>query len=145
MMPAGDQGTMVTLSPLTNDLITSTLAAQGYHYFTDDEGDVGGWWDSNLFYFFRLGNSGEMLQVRVRTDRQFSVDDVPRLHEFCNSWNHDRLWPKAYVHVADDGSAQVYGEVLADLEAGVAQPQLQQIIECGLATGCQLADAVAQL
>ncbi len=141
-MPAGE---LATLVPLTNDIIAAVLDTHGYQYFTDDDGDLAGWWDENLIYFFRFGNDGELLQVRTRTRRTFSVDDVRRLHEFCNGWNHDRYWPKAYVHVADDGTAQVYGEVIADLEAGVSTQQLDQILECGIATGCQLAEAVDAL
>jgi hypothetical protein len=70
---------------------------------------------------------------------------VVRLYEFCNAWNHDRLWPKAYVHVQDDGTVNVIGEVLADWERGVTDEQLDQVMICGVATGCQLADAVAEL
>jgi len=75
----------------------------------------------------------------------FSIDDVPALYAFCNSWNHDRLWPKSFVHVNDDGSARVCGEVVADLERGVTAQQLDQLIGCGISTGCQMSEAVAEL
>jgi hypothetical protein len=141
-MPAGE---LATLAPLTNELIIAALEARDYQHFTDDDGDIGGWWDENLIYFFRFGQEGELLQVRTRTRRAFTVEEVTRLYEFCNSWNHDRFWPKAYVHVADDGTAQVYGEVITDLEAGISPEQLDQLLECGIATGCQLSEAVDEL
>jgi hypothetical protein len=138
-------GELQHLLPLSVELITSVLDAHGFAYFVDADGDVGGRWHDNLIYFFRLGEDREMLQVRTMTRSTFSTDDVPRLYAFCNAWNHDRLWPKAYVHVGDDGVARVIGEVLADLEKGVSVPQIDQVMVCGIATGCQLSDAVAQL
>lgn len=138
-------GEVHRLLPLSAELITSVLDARQFSYFTDDDGDIAGRWEGNLIYFFRLGRDGEMLQVRTLTSTEFSTDDVPRLYAFCNAWNHDKLWPKAYVHVGDDGTARVVGEVLADLEKGVALPQLDQLIACGVVTGCQLAEAVAAL
>lgn len=141
----GSVGPVPPLQQLSNDLIAEVLTARGYKYFTDSDGDVGGHWDNTLIYFFRLGEYQEMLQVRAMARRTFSIDDVPRLYAFCNSWNHDKLWPKAYVHVGDDGTAGVYGEVTTDLEKGVTLAQLDQLIACGISTGCALAEAVGEL
>jgi hypothetical protein len=134
-----------TLQPLSNELIGSVLDAREFTYFTDADGDIGGWWYDNLIYFSRLGPARELLQVRTRSHRDFDIDDVPRLHAFCNRWNHDKLWPKAYVHVADDGTAFVVGEVVTDLEYGVSAEQLDQLMMCGIATGCELATEVDAL
>ena len=138
-------GEVQTLAPLTNELIAGVLTARGYNFGTDDDGDIGGMWDDNLIYFFRRGAKGEMLQVRTLAVTEFTVDDVPRLYAFCNEWNHDRLWPKAFVHVNDDGTVRVFGEVTTDLERGVSTAQLDQLIGCGISTGCQLAEAAAGL
>jgi hypothetical protein len=142
---AGERGTVDTLLPLTNELITGVLRERGYRHFTDSDGDIGGHWDNTLIYFFLLGERGEMLQVRAMARRTFAIEQVPRLYAFCNSWNHDKLWPKAYVHVSDDGTAGVYGEVTTDLEKGVTVAQLDQLIACGISTGCALAEAGAEL
>jgi putative sensory transduction regulator len=139
---AGDLGQLL---PLSNELIASVLDAREFTHRLDDDGDIFGNWHGNLIYFFRIGEKREMLQVRALTATVFGIDQVSRLYEFCNSWNHDRLWPKAYVHVADDGSARVVGEVIADWEHGVTVAQIDQVMICGIATGCQLADAVAEL
>jgi hypothetical protein len=140
-----DGGRWQTLQPLTNDLIAAVLGARGYTFYTDADGDLVGKWDENLIYFFRLGTDGDLLQVRTLSATTFSIDDVPELYAFCNTWNHDRLWPKAFVHVNDDGSARVCGEVVADLERGVTPHQLDQLINCGISTGCQMSEAVAEL
>jgi len=133
------------LRSLSNEMIAATLDARGFVYRIDADGDICGNWHGNLIYFFRIGEFREMLQVRALTRSVFSTDDVPRLYAFCNAWNHDRLFPKAYVHVADDGTVRVVGEVIADWEKGVTADQLDQVMICGIATGCQLADAVAEL
>ncbi len=126
-------------------MITAALDARGFSYFVDADGDIAGNFQGNLVYFFRLGERREMLQIRALVQHVFGMDDVTRLYEFCNVWNHDRLWPKAYVHVNDDGTVNVIGEVIADWERGVTGEQLDQVLICGVATGCQLADAVAEL
>jgi Putative bacterial sensory transduction regulator len=133
------------LQPLSNELITAALDARGFTYSVDDDGDVLGNWQGTLVYFFRIGERREMLQVRALPPRAFSTDDVPLLYAFCNAWNHDKLFPKAYVHVADDGTARVVGEVVVDWEHGVTPRQLDQVMLAGIATGCELSDAVAEL
>jgi len=126
-------------------MITAALDARGFSYFVDADGDIAGNFQGNHVYFFRLGENHEMLQVRALVQHVFGIEDVLRLYEFCNAWNHDRLWPKAYVHVNDDGTVNVIGEVMADWERGVTSEQLDQVLICGVATGCQLADAVGAL
>jgi hypothetical protein len=133
------------VQPLTQDMITDALTARGFHFIIDEDGDIAGNFQGNLIYFFRLGENREMLQIRALVQHVFGMDDVLRLYEFCNAWNHDQLWPKAYVHVNDDGTVNVIGEVVADWEHGVTAEQLDQVVICGVATGCQLADAVAGL
>ena len=131
--------------PLTNELIAGVLGSHGYSFAVDPDGDLVGRWDDNIIYFFRLGTSGEILQVRTVASRVFGIDDVPRLYGFCNAWNHDRLWPKAFLHVNDDGTVRVLGEVVVDLDAGVSREQLDQLLACGITSGCQLADALEEL
>ncbi|MFI6072984.1 YbjN domain-containing protein [Actinoplanes sp. NPDC051343] len=133
------------MQSLSQEMITDALTARGFRYFVDEDGDVAGNFQGNLIYFFRLGAGRQILQIRAMVQHVFGIDDVRRLYEFCNAWNHDQLWPKAYVHVNDDGTASVIGEVVADWEHGVSAEQLDQVVICGVATGCQLADAVAAL
>ena len=133
------------MQALTHELIKSVLDARDYTYMVDEDGDVLGNFQGNLVYFFQIGEQREMLQVRAMVQHVFGMEDVLRLYEFCNAWNHDRLWPKAYVHTADDGTVRVIGEVVGDWEQGVTPEQLDQVMICGIATGCELADAVAEL
>jgi hypothetical protein len=138
--PASDR-----LVSLSTEAIAAVLDARGFAYELDADGDLCGNWQGNIIYFFRIGEFREMLQIRALTARAFTTDDVPRLYAFCNAWNHDRLFPKAYVHVADDGSVRVIGEVFVDWERGVTAEQLDQVMIGAIGTTCQLADEVADL
>jgi hypothetical protein len=134
------------LPALSNEMIAAALDARGFTHSIDGDGDIYGNWENNLIYFFRIGEFREMLQVRAMARRVFTTDEVPRLYAFCNGWNHDRLFPKAYVHVdEDDRTVRVVGEVVADWEKGVTAEQLDQVMICGIATGCQLSAEVDQL
>ncbi|MET8349388.1 MULTISPECIES: type III secretion system chaperone family protein [unclassified Micromonospora] len=133
------------LRPLTGELVAAVLAARGRPVGRAVNGDLVGRFDDNLIWFLRLGGDGELLQVRTLVAPTFSIEQVPALYAFCNSWNHDRLWPKAFVHVDDDGRARVCGEVITDLERGVTPHQLDQLLDCGISAGCQLAVAVGRL
>lgn len=147
--PAPPGGSDRMLQPLTNELITDALTAMELKYFTDSDGDVGATWDDFIVYFFRMGEQHEILNVRVTIHRKFPVEDVLRLQTFCNDWNRDKLWPKAYVRVSEqDGrpvEAQVIGEVVTDLEYGVALAQLRQLISCAVGTGSSLGTALQEL
>lgn len=133
------------LRPLTGELVAAVLAARGRTVGRAVNGDLVGRFDDNLIWFLRVGEAGELLQVRTMVTPTFGIERVPELYAFCNSWNHDRLWPKAFVHVDDGGRARVYGEVITDLERGVTSHQLDQLLDCGISAGCQLAVAVARL
>ncbi|MEV6298739.1 YbjN domain-containing protein [Actinoplanes sp. NPDC051861] len=133
------------MQPLSNDMIKAALDARGFAYFVDADGDVAGNFQGNLIYFFRLGERQEILQVRGMMQHVFSLDDIGKLYEFCNTWNRDQLWPKAYVHVTDEGAAMVVGEVTSDWEHGVTPEQLDQVLLCGIATGCRLGEALGEL
>ncbi|MEU7980631.1 YbjN domain-containing protein [Micromonospora sp. NPDC049081] len=133
------------LRPLTADLVAAVLAHRGYAVVTDDDGELVGRWDDSLIWFLRRGTLDELLQIRTVTAPTFGIDHVPALYAFCNTWNHDQLWPKAFVHVGDDGRAQVCGEVVTDLERGVTPHQLDQLLDCGITAGCRLAAAVGLL
>ncbi|WP_428961400.1 type III secretion system chaperone family protein [Micromonospora fluostatini] len=133
------------LRPLTGDLVAAVLAHRGYPVHTGPGGDPYGRWDDSVIWFLRLGAAGEVLQVRTVAAPTFDIERVPALHAFCNTWNHDQLWPKAFVHVDDGGRARVHGEVVTDLERGVTPHQLDRLLDRGVSAGRRLATAVGRL
>lgn len=132
-------------SPLSTARIVDWIKEYGYSYFIDSDGDVGGLWHSRLFYFLLFGPEREILQVRGQWNREITIDRVEEVLEFCNEWNTDRIWPKAYFRVRDNGMIQVYGEVAVDLEHGASDDQLDQVLACGLSTGAMLFDALDEM
>ncbi|MFE7408382.1 YbjN domain-containing protein [Isoptericola sp. NPDC057559] len=123
------------LSPLSRDRVTDWMERSGFSYFVDSDGDVGGLWHGWLFYFLVLGERAEVLQVRGQWHRDLTIDRLGEILQICNEWNAERIWPKAYVRVRDDGSVVVCAEVTVDVGSVVGEAQLDQLLQCGLSTG----------
>lgn len=127
------------LAPLSTDRIKATLDARDAQYGVDDDGDVGGYWDGHLFYFFLLGQSQEYLQVRGRWNRKVGIDQKAAVVDAVNGWNADKLWPKVYVR--DEGDfVGVYAEHTVDYEHGATDEQLDLHLACAIATSGQVFD-----
>ena len=126
-----------TLAPLSRDRVTAALDGRDMRYGIDDDGDVGGYWDGHLFYFFIMGQNEEYLQVRGRWNRKVAVDQATPLLELVNEWNASHLWPKGYVRVEDD-VVGVYVEHTVDYEHGLSDQQADLHLACGISTGLQL-------
>ncbi|MBD7920078.1 YbjN domain-containing protein [Cellulomonas sp. Sa3CUA2] len=123
--------------PLTRDRVADYLLARGYRFVVDDDGDLTGTWDGSRFWFLLLGEQQEILQVRGRWHRSLPLEQRRALALALNDWNRERIWPKAYAR-EEEGMLAVYAEVSADLEPGVTDVQLAQLLACGLGTGVQL-------
>jgi hypothetical protein len=126
-------------APLTHERITGVLDAREMGYGVDDDGDIGGYWDGHLFFFFRLGQNQEYLQARGRWNRKVGVDQLDKVVSIVNEWNAGKLWPKGYVRVEGDGEVLgVYAEHTVDYEHGVTDEQLDLHLACAISTGLQL-------
>ena len=122
-------------TPLSTRRIGDYLSRRGYHFRIDDDGDVTGTWDGNRFWFLLLGEHDEILQVRGRWAGALPAAARLAVLQAANDWNRERIWPKTYVRVRDNGAVLVYTEVTVDLEHGVTEDQLDQLLQCGLTTG----------
>lgn len=127
-------GDLEPAAALSRDRVTDWLESSGFSYFIDSEGDVGGLWHGWLFYFLVLGERSDVLQVRGQWHRDLTIERLEEILEVCNEWNAERIWPKTYVRVRDDGSVVVCAEVTADVGSELTAPQLGQLLECGLST-----------
>lgn len=120
--------------PLSRERIEAFLTSQGWAFGVDPDGDVGGRWDDNLFYFFRLGDAEEVLQIRGRWKHSPPVDREAEIVPLLNELNGTLIWPKLYARVEGE-ELGIYAEVSTDLEHGVSDDQLGQLLSCGLMTG----------
>lgn len=147
-MPAEQPGSSVRVvqrpRPLDSARIEAYLVARGYHVVRDEDGDLTGTWDGDRFWFLLLGEDHEVLQVRGRWHRTLPVDRRSAALLAINDWNRERIWPKAYLR-EEDGRTALYAEVSVDLEHGVTDDQLAQLVACGLGTGVQLFAALGTL
>jgi hypothetical protein len=125
------------LTPLSQQRVIDRLDAQGFVYVVDDDGDLGGVWDDHVFYFLLLGRVGEFLQVRGRWNREVGADEIGSLLDAVNTWNTEKLWPKAYVRV-DGTDVGVFAEHVVDYEHGVTDAQLELHLACAITTSLQL-------
>ena len=129
---------------LTRDRIASYLAGRGYRYLVDEDGDLTGMWEGSRFWFLLLGEHHEIVQIRGRWHRTLPVPQRSSVLLAANDWNRERIWPKVYVREEDDELA-LYSEVSVDLEHGVTDTQLAQLLACGLGTGVQMFSALDSL
>jgi hypothetical protein len=120
------------------------LQAGEYHYSVDSDGDVGGIWDDNFFYFFVMGQLQEIWNIRGRWHQWLPVEQRNELREVIDDWHREKLWPKGYTRVDDEGRVRVYAEIVVDWEPGVTDAQLAQTIRCATATSCEFFDHIAE-
>ena len=130
--------------PLTRARVQAYLTSRSYHVQVDDDGDLTGTWDGDRFWFLLLGEDEELLQVRGRWHRVLPSARRAAALLAVNDWNRERVWPKVYLRDEDEGVA-VYTEVTTDLEPGVSDDQLAQLVACGLGTGVQVFAALSAL
>ena len=129
-------------APVSPARIASWMSDNQFSYFVDNDGDLGGLWRGRLFYFFLFGEQSEILQVRGQWHRELAIERLEEVLDLCNEWNAERIWPKAYARVRDNGRVHVVSEVATDLEHGATDAQLSQLLFCGLSTGSMLFDAL---
>lgn len=130
--------------PLTREAVSTVLDDWAAHYRVDDDGDVVGYWDGNLFVFLvRGGADRTLLSVRGRWARQLPLDHRAELLDVVDEWHRDTLWPKCYLREEDDELA-VYTELNVPLGRGTTLAQLAEVMQCALATGCQLFDHLVE-
>ncbi len=123
--------------PLSHQRVIDVLDAREMNYGVDDDGDIGGYWDGHLFYFFRLGGQQEYLQTRGRWNRKVGIDQYARVVDLVNTWNSEKLWPKGYVRAEDD-VVGVYAEHTVDYEHGATDEQIDLHLACGITTALSL-------
>ncbi|MHA3947389.1 type III secretion system chaperone family protein [Cellulomonas bogoriensis] len=142
--PVGPDPARLVPHPLDAARVREYLTGQGYSVAVDEDGDLTGTWDGDRFWFMLLGEKKEILQVRGRWQRTLPPGRRAAALLAVNDWNRERIWPKVYLRDEEDGTA-LYAEVSVDLEHGVSDAQLAQLVACGLGTGVQFFSALGGL
>lgn len=134
----------IALPALDKRRIKDALERESWSYSVDSDGDIGGMWDSNWFFFFVMGKNEEVLNIRANWRGRLADQDRPALLEICNDWNRDKIWPKTYVGRDDDGFVRVSAEVSVDHEHGLTDEQLSQQILCAISTSTEFFQTLDQ-
>lgn len=129
---------------LSQDRIKALFDEKGWNYYVDNEGDLGGVWDDNQFWFLLRGQDKEILHIQARWHRPIDISRLEEVREFIVRWHREKLWPKCYHRINDEGVLHVYGEVTHDHEHGVTDDQLMQQIRCAIGTSNQFFDELAR-
>ena len=131
-----------TTGPVTPGRVEAALSRQGYAVKRVSPTSVTGGWDGNTFTVSLVGDESTYLQIRGTWHGTVEHRFAAELAQTVNDWNRDRIWPKVFTERGDDGLS-AHAEVSLDLSAGVTDTQLAEAIACGLGTGVQFFDALA--
>lgn len=141
----GEPGVDRHLPAVSRERIENWLRDSQTLYFTDSEGDVGLVMSNRQAYLLLMGPDDELLQVRMQWDRHAGIDRLPQILEVCNDWNTERIWPKVYYRVLDNGTIVLQAETVSFLSYGVSDEQLDQYLHCGISTAHAFFDHLDEL
>lgn len=123
---------------MTRERLVAAMRRHGYHYLTDERGDLCGLWGYRFFSFHIVEN--RILQVRGRWTRLGHIERLGELLDLCESWNRHHPYPKCYVRVQDDGRIPVLTEIAVPIGSGLTDEQLDNHLQIGLAAGTAVFD-----
>lgn len=123
------------LLPLSKDRIKAGLEHEGWSYSVDSDGDIGGGWEYASFYFFVEGKEDELFCIRGNWRGMLESSHLETAIALCNTWNAEKLWPKTYARLDEEGNVRVHTEHNVDYEQGISDGQLRQQLLCAVNTG----------
>lgn len=121
-------------TPIAQDRVKALFDARGWHWFVDNEGDLGGMWNLHTFYFRFLGPERDIFQVYGVLNRDISIDRLEEVRAFLMDWHLKKFWPKCEYRISDEGEVRVRAENSVHWEHGATDSQLMQQIDCAIAT-----------
>jgi hypothetical protein len=87
------------------------------------------------------GPEDEILVMRARSHAVVPADRACRAYRTVNEWNRTRRFCKAYVgDPTRGGQLPLYGELQVPLAAGVQEPLLVELLNCGATTASSFVD-----
>jgi hypothetical protein len=122
------------LQPLSKDRVKAALDRESWNYGVDEDGDIGGGWEAASFYFFVTGQNDELFCIRGAWRGKLEGSQFTRAIELCNEWNSQKLWPKTYARLDEEGMVRLHTEHNVDFEQGVSDGQISQQLLCAINT-----------
>lgn len=125
-------------TPVSNERLVRLFKQAEMYYFIDSDGDLGGRWDDNTFYFTFQGRSGEIMVVHGKYPGRVNVRHLETVREVIDASLRNRPWPNASFRMDDNGSLHVLTDHAIDYEYGATDTQLMQHVACATATAGRL-------
>lgn len=138
------RGTDDGLSPISQERLKQILDREGWRYFVDNEGDLGGIWDPAVFYFMIRGKKKELLFMQSLWRSHPDSSHLEDVRLCIEDWHRDRIWPKCFYRIDDDGDLRVGTEHAIDWEQGATDAQLLQHIKTMLGTSAEFYKALGE-
>jgi len=143
---------MATVRKLDEAMIESFFKTANVRYLKDSEGDYLAQYayDENTkceitLYLIRAGEKKEVLHVLVLSDAAIPADELGAAVFFCNTWNKEKRWPKAFlVHEENAPYGSIRCEEQIDLEQGVHQELFNDFVTTAFSAGNQFWKEVAK-
>ena len=124
--------------PISQERLRAALEVLDTKYRTDDDGEFTGWWGDYQWMRFNVaGQAGDVLHIWGVWAPRPPVGLAGALGSVLNTWNAEKLWPKAYLMERGD-VLEVRTELNIDCEGGVTDAWLVQQVKCGVGTTGQL-------
>jgi hypothetical protein len=122
---------MAIVKQFDRSMIEQCLRKIGWRFLVDSDGDF----EIRINYdedmncqlnvnFLVQGTEQTIYAIRVTSDKRFPKNQWGQAVMTCNTWNKDKIWPKAYFSVKDpdrDTFGTIVLEYYFDFEQGVHQ------------------------
>jgi len=129
-------------------MVERFLKGKDVKYLVDSDGDFQvrfGYdddWGCGLDIWLTIqGQDADVYTIRAHADRRVPRDQWGQAIMMCNTWNCEKRWPKAYLHVGDaesDSTGEIILEEQLDTgDAGIHQELLDHLTLTIIA-GCHL-------
>ena len=123
--------------PISQERLIDLFKERGWHYFVDSDGDLGGTWDDDQFYFMLRGENREILHIQSLWHLSVPMEKLEEARAFIREWHRTKLWPKAYHRINDEGVVRIFCENSIDWEHGATDAQINQQVSCALGTASE--------
>lgn len=123
--------------PLSKERLVALFEAEGFRYYEDSDGDVGGFWDFNTFHFVFSGEKQELLHILSRGRRVLSMKYLDIVRQKIKEFNAEKIFPTCFYRISDDGMLTVHTQLTYDWEYGVSDNQLEMQLQCAVTTSRQ--------
>lgn len=122
---------MPAVKPFARHMIRTYLHKRELQFTTVETGDFvlrfagdaeTARWGTSLTVSLAAEGPGEQLySIVVVDERRFPAARRVRLQALCNQWNREHRWPRAYLHLNEDGTGSLQIDGQLSLAEGIHQ------------------------